>query len=721
MTQHTFFANAARNIESLLADELKGLGLNGVRETRGGVHFSGPIREAYRVCLWSRVANRVFLPLASFMADSAEALYAGVQGINWSEHLDCSATFAVDCHVSNSAITHNHFAALKVKDAIVDQFRDQTGERPSIDTDRPNLRINVHLYKDEATISLDLSGESLHRRGYRTEGAAAPLKETLAATLLLRAGWPEIASQGGGLVDPMCGSGTLPIEAALIAGDIAPGLLRTYWGFTGWRQHNPELWDTLESEAKERRATGLACIPAIRGYDHHPAAIRSALANLERAGLQGQVHFEKRAIDDLPACREGETGLVIVNPPYGERLGEDSELPALYAQLGATLKSTFQGWRAAIFTGNPPLAQHLGLRVSRKHTLFNGPIECKLLHIDVQPESFSSTQHAPRALPVEARSDGAGMLANRLKKNLKHLGRWARQQGISCYRLYDADMPEYSLAIDLYQADRIWAHVQEYEAPKSIDSEKARFRLREALGVIKEVLALQDDQLFYKVRKRQKGSAQYEKLATQQHFHEIQENGLKFWVNFEDYLDTGLFLDHRLTRQLVGQQAQGRDFLNLFAYTGTATAYAARGGALTTTTVDMSNTYLAWAERNMELNGLGNSRNQFIQADCLQWLRQASRERTRYGLIFLDPPSFSTSKRMQDTFDVQRDHVALLHDVLRLLTAEGELIFSTNLRKFRIDTESLSGFEVEDITAKTIPKDFASNPKIHQCFILKAG
>jgi 23S rRNA (guanine2445-N2)-methyltransferase / 23S rRNA (guanine2069-N7)-methyltransferase len=221
------------------------------------------------------------------------------------------------------------------------------------------------------------------------------------------------------------------------------------------------------------------------------------------------------------------------------------------------------------------------------------------------------------------------------------------------------------------------------------------------------------------MRKRQKGLAQYERLSTQQHFHEIQENGLRLLVNFSDYLDTGLFLDHRITRSLVGKNAQGKDFLNLFAYTGTATVHAAQGGARSTTTVDMSNTYLDWAQRNMALNGYRGAEHKYIQADCLQWLRDASKQKPRYGLIFLDPPSFSTSKRMTSTFDVQRDHVKLLEDTLKLLTVDGTLIFSNNLRKFKLDKDALTGCAIEDISAKTLPKDFAGNPRIHQCFILK--
>ena len=320
---------------------------------------------------------------------------------------------------------------------------------------------------------------------------------------------------------------------------------------------------------------------------------------------------------------------------------------------------------------------------------------------------------------TEERSENAQMFANRLKKNLKNLGRWAAQNKISCYRLYDADIPEYAVIVDLYRDERLWVVVQEYQAPKSVDAQKAQLRLREALGVIREILELDEEQLFFKIRQRQKGTAQYERLDARQHFHTVQEDGLSFLVNFSDYLDTGLFLDHRITRRMVGEYAKGRDFLNLFAYTGTATVYAARGGASSTTTVDMSHTYIEWAKRNLALNGYRGTQHSFHQADCLQWLRDNKRQPQRYGLIFLDPPSFSSSKRMKNTFDVQRDHVNLLNDVMCLLRDDGLLVFSNNLRKFKLDKYALSDFAIEDISARTIPKDFAANPRIHQCFVLQ--
>ncbi len=718
MSTQQFIATTPKNMELLLVDELRALGATDVAETRAGARFNGTMETAYRACLWSRTANRILLPLATFPAASPEELYAGVQGISWDEHFSTDQTFAVDFNSSRSTINHTHFGALKVKDAIVDQFREQLDERPSIDTEQPDIRINLYLLQDEATVSLDLSGDSLHRRGYRTEGMGAPLKENLAAAILLRAGWPEIAKAGGALVDPMCGSGTLPIEAAMMAADIAPGLLHSHWGFLQWKQHNAAVWQGLLDEAEARREQGLEQMPAIIGYDHNPKAVRSAQDNVAQAGLSWQVKVEQRELKDAAPPEDATSGLVVVNPPYGERMGGDSDLEALYARIGEMLRQRFSGWRATLFTGNPDLGKSMGIRAKKIHSLYNGSIECKLLHFEIDPEWYVSERRFPTPLPLEQRSDGASGLANRLRKNSKHLASWRKREGITCYRLYDADLPEYAVAVDIYEGERLWVHVQEYQAPKSIDQRKARLRLREALGVILETLEIGEEQLFFKVRQQQKGSSQYQKLDSSKHFHQVSEGGHKFWVNFEDYLDTGLFLDHRTTRSLLAKLATGKRFLNLFAYTGAATVYAAKAGASATTTIDMSNTYLDWAKRNMFLNGLQGPEHRFVRVDCVEWLERGGGGK-QYGVIFLDPPSFSSSKRMDGVFDVQRDHVALIKSAAGLLEPDGVLIFSCNLRSFKLDQEALQGLDIEDISRTTLPQDFARNPKIHRCWQIR--
>lgn len=704
-----FFATAARGLEPLLATELRALGASEVAETRGGVRFAGELVTAYRACLWSRVASRVLLPLTRFAAADPEALYAGVHALPWEEHLDVAGSLAVDFVSSRSAITHTQFGALKVKDAVVDHFRERYGERPSVDTQRPDLRINVYLHRDEAQIALDLSGDALHRRGYRESGAAAPLKENLAAAILLRAGWAEIAAAGGPLLDPMCGSGTLLIEGALIAADIAPGLNRAYFGFLGWRGHDDACWKDLVDEALERREQGLTRLPAIRGYDHDAGAVRTALANIVRADLGGRIHVERR---ELAAARPpGESpGLLVTNPPYGERLGEVHALIPLYAQLGELLKNHFPGWRAAVFAANTELGLRVGLKPEKTYQLYNGPIECRLA-------LFGIGEQRERGL-----SPGAEMVANRLRKNRKQLAKWVAREDIGNYRLYDADLPEYNVAVDLYQGQALYAHVQEYEPPKQVDPAKAGRRLREALRAVEEVLELPPERVFYKVRRRQKGRAQYEKLDRGGRFHEVREGTARLLVNFTDYLDTGLFLDHRPIRARLREEARGKRFLNLFCYTGVATVQAALGGAARTTSVDMSRTYLDWAAANLRLNGLEGRDHQLVQADCVTWLAEQAREgREQYDLIFLDPPTFSSSKRMQASFDIQRDHIELLTHAAALLAPGGLLIFSTNLRSFKIEREALPGLQVKDITPQTIPPDFARNPKIHHCFEIRCA
>jgi 23S rRNA (guanine2445-N2)-methyltransferase / 23S rRNA (guanine2069-N7)-methyltransferase len=707
MSELQFFATTGRGLEPLLADELRALGAEQVRESRGGVMFAGTLRAAYAACLWSRTANRILFPLARFAAATPEALYAGVREIDWAEHLGPDGTLAVDFVSSRSGMTHTQYGAQKVKDAVVDQFRETTGSRPSVRLERPDLRLNVYLHRDEAQLALDLSGESLHRRGYRQEGTAAPLKENLAAALLLRAGWPAIAAAGGSLLDPMCGSGTLPIEAALIAADIAPGLQREYYGFLGWLGHVPAIWRQLRDEAQARREAGMARMPRITGFDADVQAVRAALANVELLGLGDKVHIERRVFSDA-APVDDKPGLFIVNPPYGERLGDADALIPLYGQIGDLLKQRFGGWQAAVFTGNPELGLRVGLKPRKSYQLFNGPIECRLSLFDINVRTPAEPDH-------DAGADD--MLANRLRKNLRRLRRWAQRENVTNYRLYDADLPEYAVAVDLYQGDKLWVHVQEYAAPATVDAASAGRRLRTALRAIPDVLEIPPEQMFFKVRERQRGHAQYERLDQRDRYTEVSEGDCRLLVNFTDYLDTGLFLDHRPTRARIGELARGKHFLNLFCYTAAATVHAAKGGARRTTSVDMSRTYLDWAARNLRLNGFRSDRHDLIQADCLAWISEQSRRgREQYDLIFLDPPSFSNSKRMQQTFDVQRDHVDLLRQTATLLAPGGLLIFSNNLRRFRLDADAMPELDIRDITRDTIPMDFSRNPRVHHCF-----
>jgi len=725
---YQLFATTPKAMETILADELKGLGIHTIKATIAGVGFEGDLETAYRACLWSRTANRILLVLSSFTVKTQDDLYSGVQKINWFEHMDPDGSFAVTFSAKNSpAINNTHFGALKVKDAIVDQMRSKFQQRPGIDTERPQIRINVYLQGETARLSLDLSGESLHRRGYRDINIKAPIKENLAAAMLLRSGWPDIAKQQGSLIDPMCGSGTMLVEGAMIAADYAPGLLRDYFGFTGWKKHDAVCWKKLIIEAAQRKTAGLAKLPVIAGFDQDRQTINAALTHIANAGLQNKIHVERRDIGDAKPAESWKPGLLICNPPYGERLGDEQETAELYKKFGESLKAHFTGWKAALIISNPELGFRLGIRSQKPITLFNGALECKLLRLSIEESAF----FIPKALTQEERlsqvtgdsgieqaeNAGAEMFANRLKKNLKKLSAWARKNSISCYRVYDADLPEYAVAVDLYQGGEIWVNVQEYEPPKSIDQHKANQRLSGLLSEIPKIFAIDREQIFLKIRRKQKSTDQYEKQGDQGRFHVIEEGGCKLLVNFEDYLDTGLFLDHRPIRLLIQSQARGKRFLNLFGYTGTATVHAAVGGAIFTTTVDMSNTYLNWAKKNLELNS-SSGEHEFIQADCLEWLGDETRQpqHRQYDLILLDPPTFSNSKRMTDVLDIQKDHVAMIRNAASLLAPHGILYFSTNFRRFKIDNEALAGLTVKDISAATVPEDFARNPKIHYCW-----
>lgn len=742
MALKRFFSTCPKGLEHLLAEELQSLGAENTKESVSIVWFEAELEAAYRACMWSRLANRVVLVLeASSAIETGEDVYEAAKKIDWLDHFGVDQSFAVEFVGRSDGVRHTHYGALRIKDAIVDTFRDRVGRRPDVCAEQPDVRVHTRLHKGVLSIGIDLSGESLHRRAYRCGQGAAPLKENLAAAILLRADWPALAQQGYALLDPMCGSGTFLIEAAWMAADIAPGILRSGHGFDRWLGHVPVLWEKICTEAQQRREAGLARgLPLIRGYDADQKVIRRAQQNISQAGLDGYLSVGCQELARLQRPANTEFGLVLSNPPYGERLGEKDTLLLLYEHLGLRLKEDFSGWKAAIFTGNQDLAKAMGLYSHKQYSLYNGAIASKLMLIDlykkdsskVRPRNDKSrtqtadaqavdvdTQAADTsqstelaAKPVEL-SGGAQMLANRLKKNIKLLGKWARKNNISCYRVYDADMPEYAVAVDRYGD---WIQVSEYAPPKSVDPVSALKRFREVQQAVPMAFQVDVDKIVYKQRRVQKGSAQYDKLDSAGHFFQVTEGDCRVLVNLQDYLDTGLFLDHRPLRLQLALMAKGKRFLNLFSYTSVASLHAAKGGASTTTSVDMSASYINWSKKNFALNGLSESNHYFIQADCLQWLKECSEQ---YDLIFLDPPSFSNSKRMEGVLDIQRDHVELINDSMRLLAKGGELIFSNNLRRFKLSDEIERKYTVKDISKSTIDMDFKRNQSIHHCWLIE--
>ncbi|NHB91665.1 bifunctional 23S rRNA (guanine(2069)-N(7))-methyltransferase RlmK/23S rRNA (guanine(2445)-N(2))-methyltransferase RlmL [Photorhabdus cinerea] len=698
---NSLFASTARGLEELLKNELEMLGARSCKIVQGGVHFQGDGRVMYKSLMWSRLASRILLPLNEFNVYSDLDLYLGVQSVDWSQIFSVDSTFSVHFSGTNEEIRNTQYGALKVKDAIVDSFIRKLDQRPNVAKQQPDIRINVFLNKEKASVALDLSGEGLHIRGYRDLAGQAPLKENLAAAIILRSGWQV----GTPMVDPMCGSGTLLIEAAMMAADRAPGLHRNNWGFAAWLKHDKEIWSEVTAEAQVRFRKGLQeTTSRFFGSDIDRRVLDMARSNARRAGVAPLITFQQgdasRLENPLP---EGSAGTVLSNPPYGERLESEPALVALHSLFGRVMKSRFPGWRLSLFSASPELLSCLQLRAEREFKAKNGPLDCVQKNYQLSDKPHSSE------------IDIAGDYANRLRKNEKKLTKWAKQQGIDCYRLYDADLPEYNVAVDYY-ADKVV--IQEYAPPKSVDANKARQRLFDVISVTMQVLGLSSNQLVLKTRQRQKGKSQYEKMAEKQEFFLVNEYDAKFWVNLIDYLDTGLFLDHRIARKMLGEMSEGKDFLNLFAYTGSATVHAGLGGARSTTTVDMSRTYLEWAERNLQANELTGRQHRLIQADCLAWLAQT---REQFDLIFIDPPTFSNSKRMEDTFDVQRDHIMLMKQLKRLLRRGGTLMFSNNKRGFKMDFSELEkiGLVAEEITSKTQSQDFARNRQIHNCWLLR--
>ncbi|MDH7454675.1 bifunctional 23S rRNA (guanine(2069)-N(7))-methyltransferase RlmK/23S rRNA (guanine(2445)-N(2))-methyltransferase RlmL [Luteimonas composti] len=707
-----FFVSCAKGLEYLLVDELLALGCAQATATVAGVNAEGSLADAQRAVLWSRLASRVLWPLADYDCADEHALYAGARALDWTAHLDAAMTLAVDAHVSGSAITHARYAAQRLKDAVVDVLREASGARPDVDVESPDLRLNLVVRKGRAIVSVDLGGGPLHRRGWRRAQGDAPLKENLAAALLLRGGWPALYAEGGGLLDPMCGSGTLLIEGALMAADVAPGLLR-HGGRapSRWRGFDLACWEALVAGASARERAGRTALrPVFAGRDLDPQAIRNARENATAAGLRDAIDFQVGDIADL-AVQSVPRGLVVCNPPYDARLAAD---PALYRSLGSALSRAVPDWRASLLCGDRELAFASGLRAKKSYQLFNGALECTLIVCDpVRPSARA--QDGAREL-----SEGARMVANRLRKTLRASKAWRAREGVECFRAYDADIPEYAAAVDVYaEADTgtRWLHVQEYAAPTEIPETVTRKRFGELLAGAAEALEVPRERIAVKTRARGKGGSKYGHFAHRGEFLTVREGAARLRANLFDYLDTGLFLDHRPLRLAIAEEARDKRFLNLFCYTGAATVQAAVGGAAQTTSVDLSATYLEWLADNLRENAIGGIRHRIAQADAMAWLRA---DRGEYDLVFCDPPTFSNSARAED-FDVQRSHVELLRLAVARLSYGGVLYFSNNFRRFRLDTEAVAAFaEIEDISPATVPPDFARNPRIHRTWRLRA-
>ncbi|MBS7837053.1 bifunctional 23S rRNA (guanine(2069)-N(7))-methyltransferase RlmK/23S rRNA (guanine(2445)-N(2))-methyltransferase RlmL [Wohlfahrtiimonas chitiniclastica] len=726
----SFFITCAQGLAPYVIDELAALGIESTSDATG-VRFEGGLKEAYQALLWTRCGSRVLLQLKAGSMKDLDDLHRQLSGFPWSTHMSDQSTFVIQVTTKRAQHIHTQYAAQRVKDAIVDYFDMTTGGRPSVEKTDPDLRFYVHIQDTAYTLYLDLSGEPLHKRGFRTEQGVAPIKENLAAALLYRSKWPEKAKEHQDFIDPLCGAGTILIEAALMARDIAPGLFRRGFGFENWRGHNEHTWGECVKIAKHRAEVGANTYQGkLYGVERNARMIGITKANADRAGILKNMSFAHQMFEHFKKPADmSEKGLIVTNPPYGERLGEKEELKPTYIALGDWLRA-YEGYEAGIITSDVELGKQMGLRARKVNKFYNGALECVYLQFAIEPQYFVDRKAAEERQEKrdhdEIMSEGGIDFFNRLTKNRKKWEKWAKQNHVMCYRTYDSDLPEFNVAIDRYDQSLV---IYEYKAPKSIDPEKAAKRLEKIKAIVPIVFSdLKPENIHFKLRERKKGTEQYEKENAQGDFFAVEENGSKFWVNLVNYLDTGLFLDHRNVRKMIQEKAKNTNFLNLFAYTGSASIFAAAGGAKAVTTVDMSKTYLKWAENNFALNGFNGKAYQFIQKDVLEWLTQTAahiealplmkKRDARYDLIFMDPPSFSNSKRMSDVLDIQRDHIRLINDAMTLLTKEGLLIFSTNLRNFKMEPELFEEYDIQDVSRETLPMDFARDPKIRQCYLI---
>ncbi|MFC0116813.1 bifunctional 23S rRNA (guanine(2069)-N(7))-methyltransferase RlmK/23S rRNA (guanine(2445)-N(2))-methyltransferase RlmL [Pseudoalteromonas xiamenensis] len=698
-----FIALTSIGVETLLAEELQTFGATITKQTIGSVRFEADSLLAQKICLSTRFSTRIMMMLSqSNDVKDKDALYKLAKNIEWGEWFGPKQSFAVEFNGTNTLLKNSQFSGMVVKDAIVDYFNDKDGQRPNVDKTSPNVRVVGKLNKSDCALYVDYSGPRLSDRGYRTKQGQAPIREHLAAALIKRSGWLEDPTKP--LFDPCCGSGTLLIEAASMAQNIAPGLQKRF-AF----QDLPGFRDAKFKEIKQAlRDAQVTPNLWLIGHDIDERVLSVAEQNASRAGFEGQIQFKLADANKLTAVAK-RPGHVVSNLPYGERLGGMAELVNLYRNLGGAFKQSFQDWHVALLGTDESLFNLLKLVRAKTYKFKNGPLDVLFNLYQLDARQVSQVNRT-NTLHFETSS----AFANRLKKNLQGLKSWVKQNNIEAYRAYDADIPEYNVAVDVYPSHAV---IYEYAAPKNVDEKVAEKRLQDVITLTAQTLDVAPENVAVKVRKRQKGENQYEVLSRQDRVMEVNEFGAKFKVNLFDYLDTGLFLDHRLARRYIQENAKDKRFLNLFSYTGSASVHAALGGAKSVVTVDMSRTYLKWAEENFALNNLKSPRYRFEQADCLKWLEHAQGQ---YDLIFLDPPTFSNSKRMQAVFDVQRDHIQLFSWVKKILSSNGTLLFSNNKRGFEIDELGLMGLglKAQCISDKTISPDFKRNKQIHNSWLI---
>jgi len=733
-------AACAFGLEALVKRELIALGYQPHVVQPGRVAFEGDWRDVCRANIALRVADRVLVEVHSFDAPDFDALFETVKAHDYSRFIPADAKFPVTGKTRLSQLTSLPAIQRSTKRAVVESMKHFHGTEQLPETGE-TYKIEVALLKDVATITIDTTGNSLHKRGYRTLIGPAPIKETLAAAMVDLTVWkPERP-----LLDPFCGTGTIPIEAALAGLKIAPGINRDF-ASTRWAQISRKFWNDAVAEALDLQDNDSTL--EIEGFDSDAESLEMARYHAKLAGVEKQIKFEQRAFEDTLSDKQ--YGCMVTNPPYGERLQQDqqSQLRALYQQFPAVLQQ-LPTWSLFVITSMLDFEKIVQKKATRRRKLFNGRLECtyfqylgprpprsgedKALDSDgLQSEtpakpaaaaSVTSTASvasdasvAPVFAGLQAKDhEQAEIFSRRLVKRARHLRRWPTRRGITCFRIYERDVPEIPLVVDRYD-DAL--HITEYERPHERDLARHSAWLELMKETAAETLDVPLEKVHLKSRHKRSRGDQYEKLADAQQTQQVTENGLKFWVNLSDYVDTGLFLDHRVTRQMVRAQSDGKSVLNLFAYTGSFTVYAVAGGASKTTTVDLSKNYLQWAQRNLELNGLYRPEHEFIAQDCVEFVTEAvDRGARKYDLVVIDPPTYSNSKRLDEDWNVQTGHAELLDAVGKLLNPGGVIYFSTNFRKFKLYQDQLSAFSIEEISKHTVPEDFR-NRRIHRCWRL---
>lgn len=717
-------ASCAFGLEAIVSRELKALHYETRTVGPGQIEFSGEWSDIAKTNLWLRAADRVSIVIQEFACEDFDCLFETIKQQDWTQWVASDAMIHVTGSSVKSQLTSVPAIQRTTKKAIVESLL----AMPSISElpeSGPKYRVHISLRDDVARLTLDTTGASLHKRGYREIATRAPLKETLAAALVQLSFW----APGRPMIDPFCGGGTILIEAAMLGRNMAPGRNRSF-ACEQWSHSPVEIWKSAR-EAANDAAIREPLSTRLVGYDIHAGALSLARRNAEAAGVANNMHFQLADFADLTTKRD--YGVIITNPPYGERLDQE-ELRHLYESIPYVLRG-LPTWSHYIFTSYPNFEALIGKQADRRRKLYNGRIECTYYQFHgpkpEQKHQLSSTKDEVGVTPEETQGRSVvrpvfgghqddfrqqtEIFANRLKKLARHLRRWPTKRGITCYRLYERDIPEIPLVVDRYE-DHL--HIVEFERPHDRDIAQHAEWMDAMAATAAKTLEISPANVHVKSRMRQRGNLQHEKLDNSLQEFVVSEGGLRFLVNLTDYTDTGLFLDHRAARSIIRDMSDGKRVLNLFAYTGAFSVYAAAGNAAQVVTVDWSNTYVEWAKRNLKLNAFVNDKKyRFARADARDYVTTLPGD-VEFDLIICDPPTFSNSKRTEDSWDVQRHHADLINLLLTRLSPEGTIFFSTNFRRIHLETDKLHSAVVREITKQTLPEEFR-NRRIHRSWFIR--